>query len=185
MKDKSSLKKEVLKEAKQLLYQGKSRQETFQALLEKHNNAKIVADIVKDLPSAIALKKYGFLNIILLVLLIVPTILMLLSKPNLWTIVWAGFLIYTVANKNFANYAWVSIVATCGLIGLVALITIYDTNPIKWTNIIIAALFAILYITLPIWIKNKLCPNPSETKERYFNTEGHERIRIRYEFRDI
>ena len=185
MKNKSSIKTEVLKESKQLLDQGKSRQETFHTLLEKYNNAKIVADVVKDLPSAIALKKFGFLNIILLALLIVPTILLLLSRPNLWTIVWAGFLIYTVANKNFANYVWVSIVATCGLIGLVALITIYDTNPINWTNIIIAALIAILYITLPVWIKNKLCPNPNETKERYLNAEGHERIRIRYEFRDI
>ena len=185
MKDKSSIKTEVLKEAKQLLDQGKSRQETFQTLLEKYNNAKIIVDIVKDLPAAIALKKFGFLNIILLVSLIIPAIFLMISAPNLGIIGWMGFLIYNVAKKNFEYYTYVSLIATCGLLVIVAFLFDYSSKPMNWSSFVIIAFIFILFIVLPIWIKNKICPKPIETREKYINAQGQERIRIRYEFRDI
>jgi len=185
MKDKSSIKTEVLKEAKQLLDQGKSRQETFQTLLEKYNNAKIIADIVKDLPATIALKKYGYLNIILLVSLIIPAIFLMATAPSLGIIGWMGFLIYNVAKKNFEYYTYVALIATCGLLAIVAFLFDYDAKPMKWTSFMILGLVFIVFIILPIWIKNKFCPKPTETRERYINAQGHDRIRIKYEFRDI
>jgi hypothetical protein len=184
MIDKKLNKTAIIKEAKQILKNGTSRQETFEMLNQKYKNAKTVSDIIKNLPSSLAIKKYGLWNYTLLGLLILTATSLMLANPSIGTLLWYGLLIYAVAKMLVQYYIWVTILATIGIIGIVGILIINNTEPIKWTNLIIAFILMLIYLVLPIWIKNKLCPKPNEVKEKYTNSQGQLRLRIIYGFKD-
>ena len=55
-------KKEVRKEAKELLKQGIIKQQVFESLVEKHKYSIEIANILTNIPSLKAIKKYNFIT---------------------------------------------------------------------------------------------------------------------------
>ena len=176
-------KKEVKKEAKQLLKQGSTKQETFNKLKEKYKYSKEIADIVKYIPSEKAKKKYSMWNYILLAILIITTTLYMITAPSIGIILWYGLLIYAVARMLIKYYMWVTVFSALGLIGVI--IGVATTGAIiLWTNAIIFLILIIPSLIIPIWISKKFCPPPKEKKEMYIDIAGQKRLRIVYEFMD-
>jgi hypothetical protein len=178
-------KSEIKKEAKEFLKQGKSRQETFELLIEKHKYITDVADVLKQLPSAKAIEKYGKWNNVLLgIMLATALFYLILIGVGAW-LIWYGVLIYVVVKRRFENYFWVSILA---FIIFVAVLIIWIRNFNESLDYLAIALILGLHmpmIYLPFWLEKKLCPKPKQHRELYTNPEGRDKIKIMYEFSDL
>lgn len=175
-------KKSIREEAKELLKQGKSRQEIYEQLTEKFKYRKIVADVLKNLPSKKAKDKYQKWNFILLGLLILTAVIYFLATPTIGIVLWYGLMIYAVARMLTRYYLWVTILTALGLIGGAVAIFAGDSHSINWINIVVLLVLNIPLIVLPIWLTNKLTPNPVEKKERYQGKDGRQKMRLTYEF---
>jgi hypothetical protein len=185
MTDKKLNKKEIRKEARQLLKQGTSKQETFELLVDKHKYTKEIADILKNIPSAIAIAKYGIWNHVLLAILILTTIIFFLVAPSIGTLLWYGLLIYGVATKRINYYMWVTVMSSFALVVFIVIILTSSSETFYWTRTIIMMILIIPSCILPIWLEKKLYPKPTEKKVQYTNTQGQQRMKIVYEFTDI
>jgi len=177
-------KKEIAKEAQQLLKQGdKTKQEIFDILVDKYKYSKDVADILRYIPTKQAIKKYGIWNSILLTVLVLSTALSLITVPTIG-IIWYILLIYAVASKKMQYYMWATILYS--LFAMVFFATILTTKSfdIIFHWIILCLLFFLVVpgCILPLWLQKKLCPKPIEQKEVYVNAEGNKRMRIVYKF---
>ena len=177
-------KSKISREARQMLKNGTSRQATFDALSAKHQNTKVISDVIKNSPSLVAINMYLKWNYLLLGLLILSAIFFMLIRPSFGILLWYGLLIYAVGKMLLEYYIWVSVLGTSGIIGLLAISLLSDSGTLKWPYLIIAFGIMVFYIFLPIWIKNHMCPKPDERKEIYTNSQGQPRQRIIYEFKD-
>lgn len=175
-------KKEIRDEARQLLKQGTSKQDTFEILREKYKYAKDVADILKNLPSQQAIEKYRKWNYVLLGLLVLSTAIFFWAKPTLGITLWYGLLIYAVARILVKYYIWVTLLSAIVIISSIAVFLTYQRAVTNWTDIIIMLSLIIPTFILPIWLEKKLCPKPTERKEQYTNEQGQQRLKIVYEF---
>jgi len=185
MSQRNTLKKEISKDARQLFKQGgKTKQEVYEFLVGKYKYAKDVADVLKYIPSTQAMAKYGKWNTILLSLLILTAIIFFLVSPSIATLLWYGFLIYGVATMRIKYYVWVTVLSSCSLLAFIVLTIFYPSEMQYWTRTIFALFLVVSCCFLPVWLEKKLCPKPNERKEKYKNTEGEERMRIVYEFRE-
>ena len=190
MKERKTQKKEIDKEARELLKQGMPKQEAFETLVDKYKYAKDVADVVKNIPSAERIQKYGVWNTVLLIWLIIIELLVIVTSPSIG-ILWYGLLIYAVAKKLVKYYGWITLLAVLGALGSIA--TVALSGPGSFSSISFNAsvvtilLLLVLYIPtciLPYWLEKKLCPAPTERKEMYSNSEGEKRMRLVYQFHD-
>lgn len=180
--DTQSNKKLIRKEAKALLNQGKSRQETYEHLIEKFKHRKIVADVLKNLPSKSAKEKYRIWNFILLGLLLITAVIFFLATPTLAIVLWYGLLIYAVARMLTKYYVWVTALASFGLIAGIVVILMGEASSTIWSDILILLVFNLPIIILPIWLTQKLTPSPIERKEKYQAKDGSQKLRLTYEF---
>lgn len=165
--------------------QGNSRQAVFDTLAEKYHFEKTVADIVKHLPSAQAIEKYGKWNKLLLGLFIFETVLLLWLGKEINLVLWMGFLIYAVNTMQVQYYMFISLISGFGIMFFVAMLIINEQDSINWLRIIAMAPIVIPTLILPIWLEKRLCPQPKESKEMYTNSQGQKRLRVVYEFVDI
>lgn len=178
-------KKEIRKEAKQLLKQGTSKQETFELLVDKHKYTYEIADILESIPSAKAIAKYGIWNHVLLAIIILTTIVFFLTTYSIGTLLWYGLLIYGVATKRINYYMWVTIMSLFALVVFIVTFLTSSAETFYWTRTIILIILIIPSCILPIWLEKKLCPKPTEKKVLYTNSQGQQRMKIVYEFTDI
>ncbi len=176
-------KNEISKAAKQLIKQGASRQRAFDILVEKYKYTRDVSEVIKHLPSSEAIKKYGLWNYVLLGILILITGLFMLAYFSPGYLLWNGLLMYVVARMLVKYYILVSVLSGIGILGSIAGLATNDN--ITWSNMLIFFLLIIPACILPIWLKKKLCPPPSEKKVKYTNSEGQLRVKIVYEFKDM
>ena len=183
MSDRKQPDKKIIRvEAKELLKQGMSRQETYEQLTEKFKYRKTVADVLKNLPSKKAKDKYKKWNFTLLGLLVVTTVIYFLATPTIVIILWYGLLIYAVARMLTKYYIWVTALTAFGLIAGTVVIFMSDSSSTNWTNVLILLVLNLPILILPIWLTNKLTPNPIEKMEKYQGKDGRQRIRVHYEF---
>ncbi len=173
---------EVSKEAQQLLKDGLTKQEAFETLVKKYNSTKIVADVIKHIPSLTAISKYGKWNTVLLVNIILTAIMFIILAPSTITVIEYVIMIIIVVSKRTKFYIFISALAILSLIIFSVIIFTDSTSSIMWIPTIIALLLLIPNAILPLWLEKKLCPKPIEKKEKYTNTQGEERLRINYEF---
>jgi hypothetical protein len=176
---------EIAKEARQLIKKGISKQETFETLNAKYNSAKEVSDILKYIPSFKAVKKYGVWNYLLLCLLLLSALFFVSHKPSFGVFIWYGSLAYIVARMLVKYYVYVAFLSATTVISLIALILFFDSSKENWYEIGFILALAISTLILPFWLEKKLCPQPTETKELYINSEGQQRQRIVYGFTDL
>jgi hypothetical protein len=177
--------KEIRNEARQLLKQGTSKQETFEILKEKYKYSKDVADILKNLPSQQTIEKYGKWNYVLLGLLVLTALIFFWATPTIGIVLWYGLLIYAVAKMLVKYYIWVTAFSAFAIIGFIAIIFTSDGATTNWSNVIIMISLVIPTLILPMWLEKKLCPKPTERKEEYTNSQGQQRLKIVYEFPDL
>jgi hypothetical protein len=184
MADEKLNKKEIRNEARQLLKQGTPKQETFEILREKYKYAEGVADILKSLPSQQKIEKYGKWNYVLLALLVFTALIFFWETSTIGILLWYGFLIYVVAKMLVKHYVWVSAFSAIAIISFIAILFTSDTGT-QWASVIIMTSLVIPTLILPMWLKEKLCPKPTERKEEYTNSQGQQRLKIEYEFPDL
>ena len=169
-------------EARQLLKEGTSKQETFEVLKEKYNVVKDLAEMLKTLPSKQAIDKYGKWNNVLLALLVLTTAIFLWTTPSPGILIWYGILIYAVAKRLVKYYVWLTVFSAILIISLIAVVFTNDTAATSWITIVVLLSLVIPTLVLPLWLEKKLCPEPTERKEVYTNSLGEERLKIVYEF---
>jgi len=178
-------KNEIVDKAKELLKQGKSRQETFELLVDKYKYTNKVLEVMKQMPSAKAIEKYGKWNYVLLgIMLLTVALYSLTIGAGGWHILY-GFLIYAVATKRYEHYIWISLLSFVVVVAMSVVLIIYFNEPgNNWFIAFILALHMPM-IYLPFWIEKKLCPSPKERREWYADYEGKDKIKIVYEFSDL
>ncbi len=178
-------KNEIVEKAKELLKQGRTRQETFELLVDKYKYTNKVLEVMKQMPSSKAIEKYGKWNNVLLgIMLLIVAMFSVSIGPGSLLILY-GFLIYAVITKRFEHYFWISILS---FVILIAVLTISIININKSIDVLAIVLILALHlpmIYLPYWIEKKMCPKPKEHREWYTNHEGRDKIKIVYEFSDL
>jgi hypothetical protein len=175
--------KEITKDAKQLLKQGNTKQQTFELLVDKYKYSKDVADTIKNIPSSDRIQKYGAWNFFLLFLLIIIEVISLLWTSSSFGILWYGLLIYAVSNKLVKYYNWITFLAIIGtLFSIIGLFL--STKPINPVSIALLVFVFLPTCILPTWLEKRLCPEPTVRKEQYTNSEGEQRMRVVYDFPD-
>ena len=172
----------ILRRVKEMLKTGASKQEAYEQLSVEFQNRQIIAKTISRFPSGNALKKYGIWNTILLALLTITAIFLLLPNPNLGTALWYGLLIIAVARKSTRFYFWISVLTSMGLITILYLILVEPIGNESLSEIAAVIILLIPSCVLPIWLKNKLAPEPDEEREFYENEDGQTRSRINYIF---
>ncbi len=114
-----TLKKEVIEGLKS----GKTKKELYNTLTEHTTSAREVqkvADIIRYIPHPEKLKKWGYINTLFLILLIVISLGIIAfditnrAYSSVRTItftpyLWFGLLIYLTIRKKFKHYYWISI----------------------------------------------------------------------------
>jgi len=168
-----------------MLKHGKSRQDTYLELKAKYGSGKVVVDVIENLPSLEAKKKYGIWNYFLLALLLLITALFMRAAPSIGIVIWYGLLIYAVARVLTKYYIWVTIMTAIAIAGGLAAVVTNDLESVNWSNAVIFLILNVPALILPIWLERKLCPAPTERREKYTNKEGKQKIRVVYEFRDV
>lgn len=177
-------KKEVRKDAKELLKQGVCKQQVFKTLVEKHKYSIEVANILTYLPSQKAIKKYGIWNYVLLVAICLNALILLFNSPNIGAILWFGLLIYGVITMRINYYKWVAILSFFLITTFVVLI-FYNQGGNNYSLSLISILISnIISLILSIWLETKLCPKPKEEKVQYTNSEGEQKFKMTYQFKD-
>jgi hypothetical protein len=173
----------IKNEARKLLNEGKSRQETFETLVNEHKVARDIAEIIKQLPSLQAIKKYKLWNNILLGLLVMKAVMFVVEDLSFAVLIlWLGFLGYVIYKRLIHLYI---VVTASSTIGLLAGVGFYIFSEYE-IEIPMALFFVVFASTLIIsfWLEKKLCPPPSERKELYTTENGQQRMKIVYEFQD-
>lgn len=176
----------IRQSALELLKQGKSRQETFDILVEKYKFSADVADVLKQLPSKKALAKYGKWNNFLLGIMLFTSVFILIITPSVAEfLIWYGFLIYAVVSKRFEYYIWISFVSFFFFFLFALDLFSGQSHSGSWTNISIFLILQTPNLFLPFWLEKKLCPRPKEKREMYTDHNGKNKIKIVYEFSDL
>jgi len=184
---KSKTKQMIQQEAKLLIAQGLPKQTIYEMLLAQYKYAKNVADAIKYLPSKSTLEKYGVWNHVFLALHV-----LLLSGIVFFSIInydKSSFISFPLLELAFIYVIWrkqieyYDILMLFGFIYMILFVTVifYDKMVFELFMPFIA-LYIILLIILPFWLKRKLCPTPLVRNVPYTNSEGKQKLKLEYEF---
>ena len=177
-------KKEVRKEAKELLKQGIIKQQVFESLVEKHKYSIEIANILTNIPSLKAIKKYRIWNYILLGVIILNTLIFLISAPSISSTLWFSLLIYGVSTMKTNYYKWVAILSFF-IIAIFVVLVLNNSGENNYSfSLISIIILSIISCILPIWLETKLCPKPKEEKVLYTNSKGQQKYKMTYQFQD-
>lgn len=181
--------KQIKKLAQEKIKQGLTKQIIYTELNQEFNGGQKLANIIQSLPSYQALKRYNFLHILFLVLLCVMILLLLLSQ-SYGGIIWTAPIIYFAATHKARLYGWACIGGLYGLLSGTLLI-IEATKLLNMGSIILMNSIAIIILIISAFIifsgfflRAKLTPSYIEKKELYENSEGNNRLRLVFEFKD-
>jgi hypothetical protein len=172
----------IRKEAREMLRNGETRQGTFDALAEKYRHPVATARIIKRQPSKKAMERYSFWNYILFSLLLVNTVLYAFTGSSPSLILYYLILLYPVFRMMVEFYWWLVYFMIAGFLSVLAILISGDQKNIVLLGFLVLNVPSIL---LAFWIPGKMCPAPSETKEKYIAKSGQEHERILFSFRDI
>jgi len=169
------------------LNEGKSKDQIFEEIYSTQKDPRVqkeIANIVRYVPEKSRLKKYGFLNIIFLVILVLIDISFLLTL-NFGGLLWFGAMTYIVFAKQLKHYYWIMILGGCAFIGgLAAGLMGYMGQGQNVTFLLIGStIFASIFIAFGIYMPKLLTPEYEIIDETVVteNGESLKRKRIRYQ----
>lgn len=178
---------ETLKlEASKLIKEGKSKQETYESLLELTRNRKLIADIVRYTPTKEKLSKYGIWNTLFIVFISIVVVLFSLVQFSMH-IIWPVLLLLVVAMKRFKLYYFntiFGIVTMLGISGLVLYELVNDGLEHSVFTTLCVLPIPVLFILGGVLLPKKITPKYEEKKERYTDNNGRQRIRIVHYFEE-
>ncbi|MBO6515539.1 MAG: hypothetical protein JJ975_03220 [Bacteroidia bacterium] len=177
-------KSKIRKRANTLLDEGKSRQETFDLMVEEYGHPLLVADVLKHLIAQSTWNKYKVHNLLLLLALIGALVYKLRINFNLITIGIYGSFIFIVILRYTRQYFWIPVYHGLTLGSL--FVGAWFNSPASRlpVNQAVILVLALPLIALPWWLNTKLSPKPEETRETYINNKGQKRSRINFKFPD-
>lgn len=170
---------------KELLIQGKTKQEIYEELVNEYKYRNKIADIIRYTPTVERLKKYSIWNTVYLVFISLITLLSFM-QPSVG-IIWLVVLIVLVALKRFKYYYWNTILGAVTVISVLAL-TLYQgmNNGFDSTLILIFSSIplAMIFIIAGHYLPKKMTPEHTERKEKYIDKSGNDRLRIIHLFEE-
>lgn len=175
----------IRKDAIELMNGGMTKQEAFEALVEKYNVSITVAEAIETVPHPEAKKKYKTEWIILIVIIIV-TALPDIASFNAISLGIDVLFLLVVANYWVRHFVWITILR--GFLALVCPVTfifITDFHPLISQIAGVFIFIAVAYIYLSVYLSKKLCPKPEIKREIYLNREGKKRGRNVYIFKNL
>lgn len=137
MVNQGKLRATIRKEARQILGMGTARHEAYLQLKEKYQSPKQVSDVIKNMPSQAALKKYGVYNHILLGIILLIPVVLLIRSDNPATFVAFLFYAYIVASRTFEFYWVLTTLAGFALIAMVGILILQPVEPGEWPDILL------------------------------------------------
>ncbi|MBN2730220.1 MAG: hypothetical protein JXR53_13425 [Bacteroidales bacterium] len=177
-------KTEIQKLVKELIGQGKSKQEVYDEMVGEFQNRKMIAEIVRFTPSVTRLKKYGIWNNLYLVFVSIITILSF-YRPTLG-IIWLGLLVIIVASKRFKYYYWNTLLGLIIIIVSCLLALRYFMNGNGFDSVgmkfLLALFIGIIFTIGGALLPKILTPKYKEKWEKYLDNNGIEKMRIQYVF---
>jgi phosphate/sulfate permease len=177
--------KKISNLAKELIKQGKQKQEVYEELVNEYKYRNQIADIVRYSPSIEKQKKYLIWNTIYLIFLSLITLLSLLN-PTLG-IIWLVLLVAIVALKKFKYYYWNTILGVITIISVIGLAFYHGANDGFESVVLLISVslpLALILIIGGVYLPKKLTPKYTERKEKYKDRNGKERIRIVHLFEE-
>jgi hypothetical protein len=181
----NQIRKEVRKEAKQMLKRGITRQETYLSLGQKFGDNRLVYQVLCNLQSASAIKKYGIWNYLLEIPLAAIAIIIIsqssFNRPPVLILLYIFCFIYIVQTKQTRHYINISVFST--FVSLVFMVDFIVSKTGNFTEVLIAGALILLSV-LTFWLARKLSPQPIEKLEEFFDNTGAKRRKVVFEFTD-
>jgi hypothetical protein len=168
--------------AKQKLRNGETKQSVYNSLCEHYNQRKEIANIIRYIPDNYAIKKYGWLNIILLIYVSFLTLVVALD-PN-FSLIYLAWLLYITATKKYQLFYWHIMFGILILIISAGLLFWQLAQSLQINiEISIALISSGSLLILGAWIiTKKLTPPYKETREKYQNANNETKIRVIHHF---
>ncbi len=185
----SKIRKEVYRKAKALLNRNYSRQDANAELCNEYHDNRLVAGVLKYMPTRAAKKKYGFYNYLLIAILLLFAVLISYYQPMRSSMIWLTYIylavpVYVVFRYLTEYYTWLTFYGLVFLIVFVTLGLMHPDEPFSLSKLVVVFLFCAPVILLPMWLQGKLCPSPKMHLESYTDDKGVAVRRLVYEFPD-
>lgn len=188
-------KSDVRKLVKQKIKEGKTKQQTFDEIIELSDMpAEEIANMVKVIPTLASRQKNKTLNVILIVFLSLTVLAKILSGipiilqngikwiPVLFLLPAINVLLLWGVATYRANFH--RVVAVFTILGLFNSLIKSIGVPFNYLLLSDFAFYAVLII-LGFYCQSKLTPGYDKMKERYISSEGETMIRDKFVFDDI
>lgn len=182
----------IVARAKELLKEGKSRQECYDIIRQENHLAKDVAEALNYLPAKKSIQKFRPWGIAQAAFLLILGTLVVFSGysegyipaiPTLIAIAYFGFLIQASARMQMKFYPWVTFLMIISIISG-AVILIAELVNVQLVEAIGFFALSVVILAMSIWLDKKVVPKAKEIKETYTDTTGRQRLRLRYDFED-
>ena len=173
----------VRRAAKAMINTGTSKQKVYEELVKEFRFRNAVADVVRYIPSYELKKKYDFLNIICLVVLSIVAVLKIIAH-SFGGIIWIGFMIYAVADRQYKYYYWLIIL---GVLSLGSSMLIYFTKE-SHTQLSLIVLcidggVSLFFLVSGILLPQLMTPPYEERKQAYVNAAGQKKLMVVHIFK--
>lgn len=169
-------------DAIQLLAQGHSKQAAYEQLVQKYGFAKLVAEVLKELPSKKAVERYGKWNYAFLIFLVLIVAALFTITSQAISLLWFVLALWVIAKRLLKYYIFISATGVVSLISLVVLHFTETASNGSWMNFVLVLLSALMIVFFPLWLTRKLSPSPIEQKETYTDRAGVSRVKLSYVF---
>jgi len=169
-------------DAIQLLAQGHSKQAAYEQLVQKYGFAKLVAEVLKELPSKKAVERYGKWNYAFLIFLVLIVAALFTITGQAISLLWFVLALWVVAKRLLKYYIFISAIGVVSLISLVVLHFTETASNGSWMNLVLVLLPILIIVFFPLWLTKKLSPSPIEKRETYTDQAGVSRVRLSYVF---
>jgi hypothetical protein len=177
-----SIRKEIRGKSRALLAFGKTKQETYDELVEEYKYSNEVAEVVRYTPTPEKWKKYRGWNTAYMIFLIVLFLFSMLSPS--FGLVLLGVVLGVVIDKNFRLYYLSSFAGGLGILASTGL-ALYEigtntTNAIL--TIVITVPIGAIMIIAGVYLPRVITPKYKEKREKFLDARGRERIKVVHVF---
>lgn len=173
-------KKKVRALAREMIKQGKSKQEVYDELVKQFYFRNEIADIVVEIPSNERWKSYGILNTLTLVFLLLLVIASLYTQQYI-SIIFPGLLAWLVFTKKFSRYFWLMLFGGISALSIIV-IFIFASGEFDTISLLISLGGSALLFMAGYALPRMLTPEYQEVKEFYINDQGKKKIRLVHRF---
>ena len=179
-------KKKIKELATIALNNGKTKEEIYYEIIAKYKDyraQKDIANIIRYIPEKWRLKKYGFYNVIFLVLLIIIDIANLVSA-NYGGLFWFGVLTYLIVTRQTKYYYWFILFGVIIFISGIAL-SLYGYFGTGQNILLImggSAVLGLIFILFGIYMPKFLTPDYVIVEEVFVDSDGENRKRKRIKY---